>query len=259
MLNRLEKVIVVKHADKFYVSSFSWAEIVLDPLAFPGKGTAEQGSQWPSAVNKALTFKCYPVLFPLPPSHQLQLPFLLQSDKGFEEEPSGFPDHPLFLLKEQVQLLQGAQWLAAGLRGFCRRVYVLRVGPAYFQLAHEIFINVLSEGVAANGMSRFASLGQELSRAPGPQWGRCLEGSLDVCVQSIWAAVKVLAALLGPRLLGATQKTTHQRLRISKAPLPQYRVHVVLLAAGTTATKQDSFNESASLIIKSLNQKELEK
>lgn len=116
-----------------------------------------------------LTFKCDPVLLPLPPGHQLQLPLLLQRDQGFEEEPAGFPDHPLLLLKQQVQLLQGAQRLAAGLRGFRRRVYVLCVGPAYFQLAHEVFINVLSERVAANGVSGFASLGQELSRAPRPQ------------------------------------------------------------------------------------------
>lgn len=180
-------------------------------------------AQGPGRAERARTFECDPVLSPLPPRHQLQLPFLLQSDEGLEEEPPGFPDHPLLLLKEQVQLLQGAEGLAAGLGGLRGRVWVLRVGPAYFQLPHEVLIDVLAEGIAANGVSGLASLGQELSRAPRPQRGRWLEGPLHVPVQSLRAAVKVVAAFLGPRLLGATDTTTRQSSHTPKAPLPPPR------------------------------------
>lgn len=192
----------------------------MGPLTSPGKRAAGGSNACGPWVSNALTFKCYPELFPLPPSHQLQLPFLLQSDKWFEKEPPGFPDHPLFLLKEQIQLLQRAEWLTAGLCGFRGRFYVLRVGPAHLQLSHEILVNVLLEGIAADHMSRFASLGQDLSRAPWPQWSQHWRGPLHLHIQSIWEAVKVVTALLGPRLLWAMQMTTHQRLHTRSVPSP---------------------------------------
>lgn len=218
-----------------------WHKLTVDWLVLPGRGHSwKKWFQWPPWVNNALTFQCYPVLFPLPPGHQLQLLFLLQSDEGFEEQPSSFSDHPLLLLKEQIKLLQRAEGPTAGVCGFCGRFYMLCAGPAHFQLPHEILINVLLEGIAANCMSRFASLGQDLSRAPRPQWSRHLEGPLHVCIQSIWAAVKVVTAFLGPRLLWAMQTTTHQRSCTFKASLPQHQKHVIPLFANAAATKQDS-------------------
>lgn len=124
---------------------------------------ARQLKDKPTVNLSPRTFQRHPVLLPFPPSHQLQFPLLLQGDKGFEEEPPGFPDHSLLLLKEQIQLLQGAQRLAARLHGFRGRVGVLHVGPAHFQLSHEVLVNVLLEGIAANHMSGFASLRQGLN------------------------------------------------------------------------------------------------
>lgn len=108
------------------------------------------------------TFQGHPVLFPLSPSHQLQFPLLLQGDKGFEEEPPSFPDNPLLLLKEQIQLFQRAEGLAAGLHSLCGRFHLLCVGPAHFQLSHEILVDILS----ADRVSGFASVRQGLSQAP---------------------------------------------------------------------------------------------
>ena len=117
-------------------------------------------------VVGTLTFQRHPVLFPLPPRHQLQLPLLLQRDQGFEEEPPGFADHSLLLLKEQVQLLQRAERLAAGLGGLCGGLHVLRAGPAHLQLSHEVLVNVLLEGIAAHRKGGFASVRQDVRRAP---------------------------------------------------------------------------------------------
>ena len=208
---------------------------------FLGKRRAEERTPGPSGWWRPRTFKCHPVLLPFPPGHQFQLPFLLQGDEGFEEQPPSLAHHPLFLLKEQVQLLQRAEWPAAGLGRLRGRLEVLRVGPAHLQLSHEILVNVLLEGVAADRMSGFASVGQDMSGAPCPQGRRPLGGPLRVHVQPIRTAVKVVTALLGPRLLWATQMTTHQRLRIAKAPLSQHGVHVIVWLANRNAAKQESF------------------
>lgn len=102
------------------------------------------------------TFQGHPVLLPFATGHQFQLPVFVQGDQGLKGKPPGSPHHALLLLKEQIQLLQGALGrLAAalpllGASGGLESVSSSRPSPSYprFQLPHKVLINILADRIA---------------------------------------------------------------------------------------------------------------
>lgn len=143
----------------------------------------------------AFTFECDPVLLPLPSCDQLQLLLLLQGHQGFEEQPPCLAHHSLLFLIQQIQLLQGTEGLATGVLCFRRGLRVLQVHPAHLQLSHEVFINVLPQGITADSIGGLASLGQGMAGARRPQqsgelwWCQCVRSEV------VRSAVKVFTPI----------------------------------------------------------------
>lgn len=95
-----------------------------------------------NAEDPSLTFERDPVLPPLSPSHQLQLPILVQGHQRLEGEPACPANHALLLLQQLVQLFQGAQRIAAGVLRV-RGGALLHPTPTGLQLTHEVLVDVL--------------------------------------------------------------------------------------------------------------------
>lgn len=154
-----------------------------------------------------LTFQGHPVLLPLAAGHQLQLPVLVQGDKGFERKPASPSDHPLLLFKQLIQLLHGALGrLAAALPLFSAsgRLSSLTASPsslssARLQLSHEVLVDILADGITGclvNG-SRWLGPGGSLEPDETGDLGR----GAGVCSQAINPTVESIAQVLVPGLL----------------------------------------------------------
>lgn len=154
------------------------------------------------------TFQGHPVLLPLATGHQFQLPVFVQGDQGFESQPPGSPHHALLLLKQQVQLLQGAPGRLAAtlpLLGAGGRVRpVSRTRPALarprFQLPHKVLVNVLPDRVAGCRLVDGAG-GMGPGRPREPEQAGDLRWGAGVRRQAVHATVEGVAQILGPGLL----------------------------------------------------------
>lgn len=146
-------------------------------------------------ATQHFTFERYPVLLPLSPCDQLQLLLFLQGYQWFEEQPPCLAHHSLLLLIQQIQLLQRAEGLAAGVLCFRGSLSVLQICPAHLQLPHEVFVNVLPQGIAADRIGRLTSLGQDVAGARWPQQSRELWWCQHVCAKVVHSAVKVFTPI----------------------------------------------------------------
>lgn len=171
--------------------------------------------------SHSFTFQGDPVVLPLAPGHELQLPVLVEGDEGLEGEPASPSDHPLFFLEQQVELLQWAQGLfTAGLRAL-RRLTLLTAATTTataqssslgFQLPHEVLVDVLAQGVRplVQGAGWFAARRQGLGTRAGPGLGVAsgvpvdagtLGGRAGVGSEAIHTTVKALTGVFIPGLL----------------------------------------------------------
>lgn len=90
-----------------------------------------------------LTFKRDPILPPPAACHQLQFALFMQADEWFEGKLASPPHHSLFLLKQQLHLLQRAQRPTAALNLLALDLFPFLESITHFQLLHEVLVDIL--------------------------------------------------------------------------------------------------------------------
>lgn len=93
--------------------------------------------------KECLTFKRDPILPPLASCYQLQFALFVQADEWFKSKPPSPPYHPLFLLKQQLHLLQRAQRPTTALSLLALDLFPLLESITHFQLLHKVLVDIL--------------------------------------------------------------------------------------------------------------------